>query len=85
MRLMQWLKPNENWQIDFRKIKNNIQDEWKAYWNISLNDSLIWLLLAKRINLKEAFSVTYDKLWLKDMIKDTEWLRFKEIEIEQAI
>ena len=85
MRLMQWLKPNENWQIDFRKIKNNIQDEWKAYWNISLNDSLIWLLLAKRITLKEAFAVTYDKLWLKDMIRDTEWLRFKEIEIEQAI
>ena len=76
-RLMKWLKLQDNWTIDFRKIKHNIEDEWVAYWNISLNKSLIWLLEKWDIEIQDALDVTYDKIWLKELINTNEALMIK--------
>ena len=82
MKLMKWLKQQENWLIDFVKIKHNIEEDWVTFWNISLNKSLLSLIIEWRIDIEDAMNSTYDKLWLKELILENNEIRrkFKDID-----
>lgn len=68
------LRPDENWKIDFKQISNNLITE-KSIWNIHMNDYLIAKLNEELswFDIEDCFKMTYDVIWLKNMLLE-KWI-----------